>query len=284
MEKLMSDHIQMFAADMDGTCCFHADQHNFTIEMRFDGLCRVVDQQDNARYLAHDFSGSGYNVFFAVETVRKLMALRSSMIMVLATGARPSTVHSRFNALQFAHYIILESGGVIYDENLKPDPDWESHLSSDIHFLTEVKKQLISEGWELDNKGRSAAIRVRAVDNPGKSEHAFEELIATIELPQELKKTTNLGHLDIILSKAGKGNALAYLADQLLIPTQNILGMGDDDNDVTFLREVGYPVVMRSGYPQALEHATKHGWRITSYPTIQGIHEILDELIGVRSS
>jgi len=47
-------------------------------------------------------------------------------------------------------------------------------------------------------------------DNPHKEINEFDRLCNAIKLPQTLKKTINMSHLDVILRSAGKGNAVRF--------------------------------------------------------------------------
>ena len=75
------------------------------------------------------------------------------------------------------------------------------------------------------------------------------------------------GRTDILLSSAGdhnlevnapnggKGDALCALGARLGIPPQQIMACGDQLNDLSMLRAVGFPVAMGNAVPQIKEIA-----------------------------
>ena len=89
-------------------------------------------------------------------------------------------------------FFILENGGLIFNNNLKINQEWYDQLEPERKYLTDIQKQMSSDGWILDDKGRTSMIRIRKKDNPHKSLIEFENLCQNIELPDELKKTINL--------------------------------------------------------------------------------------------
>lgn len=269
---------KLIALDMDGTIVFHEKGHNFKAVMRFDGLCRVKDLSDGAFYLGFDYTHGPEAIFCTTKTIRKLQALKDRYTVVIVTAGRASTVYKRFNALQVADYIIHDSGAVISDRNLNVDEVWKEYLADEIPLIEECKVELEEAGWILDDAGRYGALRIRLQDNKKKGEQKFRDLCEQQTFHPSLITSTNLGHLDIFLARAGKANALDYLRKKLGLEMSAVVGVGDDENDIEFLSRVGTPIVLKSSYPQLLSVAYERGWRITHNPTVRGIHEILDSL------
>ena len=52
--------------------------------------------------------------------------------------------------------------------------------------------------------------------------------------------------MDIVSKKCSKGNALRIIADDMGIATDEIIAFGDNENDLSMLTEVGYPVAMKN--------------------------------------
>lgn len=58
------------------------------------------------------------------------------------------------------------------------------------------------------------------------------------------------------------------------------LGIGDDVNDIGFLRVVGSAYVLASAFPVLLREARREGWTISRNPYFDGIDEILHGVLG----
>ena len=120
-------------------------------------------------------------------------------------------------------------------------------------------------------------IRIRHKDNPHLDEDEFSGLYATLELPKGLKKTKNLGNIDIILESAGKGEAIKYLLAKQ-DRTSHTFGIGDDINDLELLEAVDEAFVLGSAYSEALKLARERYMYISKGHYFDGINEILDEI------
>lgn len=218
--------------------------------------------------------------YLAFSTQQLCWQLSRLSPIAIATAARPSTFQRRYFAFPFCSYLILESGGAIFDRNFERDAAWDAFLGPQRGQLTEMNLQLRAQGWVLDDEGRTSAIRVRAKDNPDKNEEEFTRLVQEIKLPAGLKKTSNTGHLDIILADAGKDKALSYLAESLGLKTMtDVLGFGDDINDLEMLSLVGTPMLVRSRFVEAMRLAQDRSWRISKDECFAGINELLREAI-----
>ena len=66
---------------------------------------------------------------------------------------------------------------------------------------------------------------------------------------------SNDHYLEIISSKAGKGNALKYLCDYLNISITNSFASGDALNDLSMLESAGHSIAMCNGNPLLLRQA-----------------------------
>jgi hydroxymethylpyrimidine pyrophosphatase-like HAD family hydrolase len=267
--------------DVDGTLCFHEGVHGVRqVGSNPDGTVQVTAGDGGRSYAAHDLSVGGYRAFMSVETRALCHRLRPFFHLVLVTGGRLRTLRRRSAALDFADAAILENGGVIVDAALRVDEGWSARLEPDRRVLGEVAARLRNAGWVLDDAGRSSAIRVRQGDNPHRSPDQFQALAADPRLPPSLRATRNLGHIDIIPRAAGKANAVRYLAAARGAGLEGAVGIGDDVNDIDFLRAVGRPHVLASAMPELLRVAGREGWTISDAPLFEGIHQILRDILA----
>lgn len=268
-------------SDVDGTLCFNERIHGIKhIRKHLDGTVIVRDPVSGNTHEAYDVSVGTYQAYMAVESRRLAHRLREGYNFVLVTGARPSTVHTRKDYFDFADAIILENGGMIYDNHFSIDPFWHRSLEAEREQLADVAQYLKSQSWSLDDQGRTSAIRVRREDNWHKAPEQYDELRDCFELPSGLKKTSNLGSLDIILRSAGKENAVRFVMQNQGYQASDTIAIGDDINDLGFLRMGGRRYVLANSYPEVIAEAQKSGWYISEGNHFDGINEILNQILA----
>lgn len=262
-------------SDIDGTLVMHEDVHRLTELARGEErvLVRTPDEDIHSCY---DVSTNGLKVFLDEKTRELGHKIRENNKFVYITAARKSTMDQRMHALDFYDALVCENGGIIYDENLQVDPEWKSLLAPEQKYLDELRAELESRGFVLDDKGRYTAIRVKRCDNPNMDE------LTDLALPAELKRTSNTGNLDIILRSSGKDNAVRYLMSKMGYSRDQSIGMEDDVNDIPMLRETGQCYVLAHAYPEMIANAFKRGWNISEARYFNGTNEILEKII--RSS
>jgi len=266
--------------DIDGTLVFHEEAHGIKeLGKHADGSVLVYSPATGRRHTAYDASSELYRCFLDAETRELGRRLRETHDVVLVSAARKSALDARCRAIDFSDAAVLESGGVILGPDGQPCEKWAAGLENERAYLKEVADALRENGWVLDDKGRTAAIRVRKSDNLHKTDVEFVYLCKELPLPSALKRTINLGNLDIILASAGKGNAVRYLTGELGYHAPQSHGVGDDENDIDFLNVVGRAYVLGSSYPAALEVARARGWYISHGMHFDGINEILGKII-----
>lgn len=76
--------------------------------------------------------------------------------------------------------------------------------------------------------------------------------------------------IDITAKNINKAWGMAHLAEYLAIPTEDMIAIGDHNNDIEILQLVGHPVAMSNGIPQVQELAER---------VIDRVEDYLDELL-----
>jgi hydroxymethylpyrimidine pyrophosphatase-like HAD family hydrolase len=267
--------------DIDGTLCFHAEAHGMQrLGTNPDGTVEVR-APDARTYAAHDLSIADYGAYMSVETHQLCERLRSFFDIVLVTGGRMRTLQSRRRFLDFADAFILENGGAILDGDLRVHPVWSARMEPDRRVLATFSRLLTADGWILDTAGRETGIRIRRRDNPHRPADEFAALLHPPQLPESLRVTMNLGHIDIIPLNAGKHNAVRFLMEERGCSRHETIGIGDDVNDIEYLREVGRAYLLASSYPEAVREAEREGWTVSEHSHFEGIHEILSGLLSL---
>lgn len=267
--------------DVDGTLCFHEDKHGVQkirdTEPPEEGNAVVRLTPSEREVYAIDISTSLYRVYLDVVTQRRAQILSTLASIILVTGARPSTMQARLQTFDFQAGSILENGAAVFNRKFERDRNWDAYLAQQKILLAPLIRDLQGRGLKLDIEGRTTMIRIRHQDNSHLTEDEFFGLFATLELPEGLKKTKNLGNIDIILEKAGKGEAIKYLLNQQSQKPRTF-GIGDDINDQELLETVQEGFVLKSAYPEVLELARKSGMYISEGHHFDGINEILSEI------
>lgn len=278
---MIKDKKGIIFSDIDGTLCFHHKIHGIQeLRRNRDGTVTVRDPISGNEHVTHDVSVGFYQVYLSIETRKLGHKLREIYDFVYVTGARLSTIHDRRDYLDFADIIILENGGMICDEELTPDTMWHERMKSDRAQLRKMRHLLRSQGWKLDDEGRSSAIRVKKDENPEKSQEEYDELCNSLQLPRGLKRTWNIGHLDIILEGAGKGNAVRFVMHNRGYSTAEAIAIGDDINDLDFLQLAGKKHVLASSYSRVLAVAEEKGWGVSNGMHFDGINEIFTRILA----
>ncbi len=270
-------------SDIDGTFVFHnAIHHIRRVGSLDEGFVDVLDPMTGRNHAAYDVSTPSYEAYMDINTKSLAEDIQRSNHFVFVSAARKETMDGRKHALNFADAYILESGAIILDEAYQPDKEWAAMLEPQRPHLQEVNAYLIDRGWRLNNEGRTAASRVRRIDNPQRSDSEFKELCDDLVVPPELKKTQNIGSLDIILASAGKDLAAKYVMEKLGYKREDSIAIGDDINDMEVLSIVGKPYVLGSGYPTVIQMAKEKGWYISEGVHFDGINEILKDILYRR--
>jgi len=269
-------------SDVDGTLCFHEGVHGI-LKLRdcSNGKALVQDPDTRTEYMAFDVSATGHSVWLADRTRELCHQVSERFIIVLVTGARPSTVVSRLHALDFADHVILENGGAIFHDGTTPDPEWDAVIDPARKSLALVADSLRALGWRLDDSGRTAALRIRPSDNSGRSEE-IQALHREFVLPTDLEFSTNLEYLDILPRAGGKANAVEFMTRRLGFDAASTIGIGDDVNDMGFLSVVGKAYVLGSSFPEVLRFAEQRKWQISKGKRFDGIHEILTAIASTN--
>jgi hypothetical protein len=263
--------------DLGGTLSFHQDIHNVEEVDGGEGL--FVKAPNSEKVIeALDLSSQLHRIYMDVRTRILGHAITDSADVFLATAARPTSIRSRLSTLDFFKGFILEGGGVICDSAFTVDTVWHQHLQPGIRLLNDTVKKLKSLGLNLDQTGRIATIQIRNDYNPHLSQEAFDEIYRTLDLGEGLKKTKNHGYIYIVLSSAGKNNAIKYIMERYGYNPAHSYGIGDDLNDIELFDETQHRFVLASAHQEILALAQKRGFYISEGFYFDGINEILEEI------
>lgn len=148
---------------------------------------------------------------------------------------------------------------------------WDERIRPSLNDLEKIINELEKDNWNLDIEGRKTSVRIREKDNKNKS---LETLNNKLVLPNTLKKTRNLGSIDIIPKLSGKENAVKYLIEKNKY--QSLIGIGDDINDIGMLKLMNKSFVLGNSYREVLDVAKNKNWYVSKKKYFESINEILE--------
>jgi len=99
--------------------------------------------------------------------------------------------------------------------------------------------------------------KLMMVDEPEKLDKAISELPSDLYDRYTLVKSAN-HYLEILDKRVSKGNSVRHLAEQLGISAEEVLAVGDHENDLTMLAWAGYGVAMGNAIDLVKEQAAYH--------------------------
>lgn len=86
--------------------------------------------------------------------------------------------------------------------------------------------------------------------------------------------------VEVVSRNVDKGRALAFVADHLGVPAEQVIAIGDNLNDVSMVRYAGLGVAMRHS-PPALLGVAKY---VASSPDEGGVADVIDRFVLGRST
>ena len=179
--------------------------------------------------------------------------------LILATGRTISDLHSVFEPLNLFDLIVAENGGVLFDSRTgeerslaggPPAPLISALLDSGVHF----------------QQGRV----VIAVDH--QYERAVLRVLARVGL--EYRLTFNKGAMMLLPGEVGKPWGLEHALEQLGLSFHNVVGVGDAENDLSFLRRCGYSAAVGDAHPILREEVDL----LLDKPNGQGVLDLLQRI------
>lgn len=163
-------------------------------------------------------------------------------------------------------------------------------------FDRDADRQVVYETMDWDHPGRqrywsrnrthiarSVPLESALVEDPiqvmfNGAVDAMAELAATLrQEPRAFSvslteyRDRDFSLIDITAPDATKGRALAWRAEQLGIPRQEVMAVGDNFNDLEMLEFAGLPVVMAN----AVDGLKTRGWHVTGHQDDAGLAQAI---------
>lgn len=207
-------------------------------------------------------------------------AIKKGIHVVLATGRVLSSAQHYAKKLDLKNYIIASNGAIIVDSNNKIvfSKPLDVNLVNRIieignkysvynHFYDEntlysntyvkeiveyyrqresdFKFTIFKELQELLDQNEMKIYKFIFIDDEPKKLQLISEELQTLEYINLTKSFSN--NIEVMNIEASKGEALKFLGEKLNVPRDQIIAVGDNENDLTMIQYAGLGVAMGNG-------------------------------------
>jgi hydroxymethylpyrimidine pyrophosphatase-like HAD family hydrolase len=213
--------------------------------------------------LATDYDGTvAHDGIVDAETLAALRRLRDSgRKLILVTGRELEDLFTVFDHMDLFDRAVLENGALLY------------------HPATKETRQIAPAPPEpLVDRLRAAGIPLSV----GRSilatvvPHEHVVLDAIRDLGVEWHVIFNKGSVMALPSGVNKATGLAPALDELGVPAERVVGVGDAENDHAFLRMCGLSVAVANALPVLKETADV----VTAGARGAGVTELIDRMLA----
>jgi len=215
--------------------------------------------------LASDYDGTlashGAVAPETLEALRRLAATGRKLILV--TGRRVDDLIRVFPEVAIFDRVVAENGPLLY----RPQ-------SRETRVLSEPPPAAFIE--ELRQRGVQP-LTVGQVFVATEQPNEGVVLDTIRELGLDLQVILNKGAVMVLPASVNKATGLHAALEELGISSQDVVGIGDAENDEAFLAMCGYEVAVAN----ALDSLKAHVDRVTVAKDGAGVHEILKWMIGI---
>lgn len=178
----------------------------------------------------------------AIEALRK--AEKTGIPTIIVTGNVVNYAYATEVLIGCSGGLIAENGGIVFKEG-ENNNAVETMVDRD--FVTSAEEHLKEKLGEKFNQHASHDNMYRL------TETVFYKTLAREELEDALEDFKYLDQLEIYDSgfalhitdkRVNKGTSLRYLCERNGINMDNVIGIGDSENDQDFLKETGYKIAV----------------------------------------
>jgi len=214
--------------------------------------------------LASDYDGTlardGLVDHETVESLRRLAATGRKLILV--TGRQLGDVMEVFPESALFDAIVAENGAVLHRPHSQQTRALARPPTS--HFVEALQRRGVTPLWT----GQVVVATVQP------NETVVLEVIRQLGL--DLQVILNKGSVMVLPTSVDKATGLTSALDELGISAQNVVGIGDAENDQAFLAMCGCGVAVANAL-DALKAAAN---QVTRGEAGAGVREVIDSLIA----
>jgi len=216
------------------------------------------------RALATDFDGTiAHDGVLDISVEKALLQLQEAGIhVILVTGRELRDLTALKINLRIFHLVVAENGAVLYD------PQTESHQL----LAPPPDPLLLGELRKLEVTPLSVGQCIIATLEP----HEVAVLESIKNLGLELSITFNKGWVMILPPNINKASGLAAALQHMELNAEDVVGVGDAENDHAFLRQCGLAVAVANALPALKQSAHV----VTAGEAGQGVIELVDQMLS----
>lgn len=214
--------------------------------------------------LATDFDGTiATEGIVPLPTIQALIHARESGLkLLLVTGRELRDLEVLRIEMRWFDLVVAENGAVLYDP----------HAEAVALLAPAPSAELVAELQRLGVSPISVGKTIIATLEP--HEIAAVEAIKTLGL--ELVVTFNKGSVMILPPGVNKASGLQHALQQLNISFEAVVGVGDAENDHSFLSRCGLSVAVANALPALQERAHL----VTASPAGAGVEELVHSILN----
>lgn len=144
---------------------------------------------------------------------------------------------------------------------------------------TEIDYTNIAPVYNAELSANAQPLQILLVISDPKRYRQVKEYLTNLRLPDITIHDAGDGYLTINARGVDKGNAVQYLLDHRLAMKDELIAVGDDENDLPMLKKVHYAVAMGNATPEVQRIAD---W-ITASNENDGIVQIIERIAPKRA-
>jgi hypothetical protein len=169
---------------------------------------------------------------------------------------------------------VYENGAGIYDPadyQFIPLPEINNFLNGFVEITSRIEDTLVQDKIVYFQPGKHHSLTLFAVDPKRIPELKDLTAEALGPLSERVDLAYSTSCLNVLPRGVNKGKGIQFLADQVEIPLANMLGIGDSDVDLPFLRLIGHsaaPANANARVKDLVDYVSKQS-------TTDGVRDIL---------
>ncbi len=194
-----------------------------------------------------------------VESLRRLAATGRKLVLV--TGRQLNDLPDVFPEIVIFDRVVAENGALVYRPTTR-----ETRVLAEpppARFVDELRRRRLQPLFI----GRVVVATVEPNDV------AVNDVIR--ELGLDLRVILNKGSVMVLPASVDKATGLAAALDELALSPNDVVGIGDAENDLAFLAMCGCGVAVAN----ALDDVKERADRVTTMPNGAGVREVIAWLI-----
>jgi HAD superfamily hydrolase (TIGR01484 family) len=151
---------------------------------------------------------------------------------------------------------VYENGAGIYDPaeyQFIPLPRIEQSLNGFAEVTLRLEETLVHDRIVYFQPGKQHSLTLFAVDPERTQELKGLTTQALGPLSERVDLVYSTSCLNVLPRGVDKGKGIAFLSDQVNVPLANMLGVGDSDVDLPFLKLIGHSAAPANANPEVRE-------------------------------